>query len=50
MKGAWEKDIQTGGNDPAKLFISGRVRGGGETVPGWVVSIKVSKGKSVRGV
>ena len=31
------------------LVISERVRGN-ESVPGWVVSIKVSKDKSVRGV
>ena len=36
-------------SDLAKQVITGRVRGD-ETVPGWVVSIEVSKDKSVRGV
>ena len=43
------QNFQTGGSDPAKQVISERVRGN-ESVPGWVVSIKVSKDKSVRGV
>ena len=48
-RGGVVQDFQTGGSDPAKQVISGRVRGD-ETVPGWVVSIEVSKDKSVRGV
>ena len=51
--GAWERwvvqDFQTRGSDPVKQVISGRVRGN-ESVPDWVVSIEVSKDKSVRGV
>ena len=43
------QDFQTGGSDPVKQVISGRVRGD-ETVPGWVVSIEVSNDKSVMGV
>ena len=43
------QDFQARGSDPAKQVISGRVRGN-ESVPGWVVSIEVSKDKSVRGV
>ena len=41
------QNFQTGGSDPAKQVISERVRGN-ESVPGWVVSIEVSKDKSVR--
>ena len=48
-RGGVIQDFQTGGSDSAKQVISGRVRGY-ETVPGWVVSIAVSKDKSVRGV
>ena len=48
-RGGVVQDFQTGGSDPAKLIISGRVRGN-ESVPVWVVSIEVSKDKSVRGV
>ena len=43
------QDFQTGGSDPAKQVISGQVWGD-ETVPCWVVSIEVSKDKSVKGV
>ena len=43
------QDFQTGGSDPAKQVISGQVRED-ETVPGWVVSIEVSKDTGVRGV
>ena len=51
-EGPWERvvqNFQTGGSDLAKQVISKRVRGN-ESVPGWVVSIEVSKDKSVRGV
>ena len=48
-RGGVVQDFQTGGNDPTKQVISERVRGN-ESVPGWVVSIEVSKDKSVRGV
>ena len=48
-RGGVVQDFQTRGSDPAKQVISGRVRGN-ESVPGWVVSIEVSKDKSVRGV
>ena len=48
-RGKVVQNFQTGGSDPAKQVISGRVRGN-ESVPGWVVSIEVSKDKSVRGV
>ena len=51
--GAWERRVvqnfQTGGSDPTKQVISEQVRGN-ESVPGWVVSIELSKDKSVRGV
>ena len=47
-RGGVVQDFQTGGSDPAKQVISGRVRGN-ESVLGWVVSIEVSKDKSVRG-
>ena len=43
------QDFQTGGSDPLKQVISWRVRGD-VTVPGWVLSIEVSKDKGVRGV
>ena len=43
------QNFQTGGSDPAKQVISEQVRGN-ESVPRWVVSIKVSKDKSVWGV
>ena len=33
-RGEVVQDFKTGGSDPAKQFISGRVRGD-ETVPGW---------------
>ena len=48
-RGGVVQDFQTGGSDQAKQVISERVRGN-ETVPGWVVSIEVSKDKGVRGV
>ena len=52
-EGAWRSGVvqnfQTGGSDPAKQVISKRVRGN-ESVPRWVVSIKVSEDESVRGV
>ena len=48
-RGGVVQDFQTIGSDPAKQVISERVRGN-ETVPCWVVSIEVSKDKSVRGV
>ena len=48
-RGEVVQNFQTGGSDPAKQVISGRVMGD-ETVPGWVVSIEVSKDKSVREV
>ena len=48
-RGGVVQDFQTGGSDPAKQVISGRIRGD-ETVPDWVVSIEVSKDKIVRGV
>ena len=48
-KGGVVQDFQTGGSDPAKQVISVRGRGD-ETVPGWVVSIDVSKHKGVREV
>ena len=48
-KGGVIQNFQTGGSDPAKQVISKRVRGN-ESVPSWVVSIEVSKDRSVRGV
>ena len=48
-RGGIVQNFQTGESDPAIQIISGQVRGD-ETVPGWVVSIKVSKDKGVRGV
>ena len=48
-RGRVVQNFQTGGSDPAKQVISGRVRGN-ESVPCWVVSIEVSEDKSVRGV
>ena len=48
-RGGVVQNFQTEGCDPAKQVISGRVRGD-ETEPGWMVSIEVSKDKSVRGV
>ena len=48
-RGGIVQNFQIGGSDPAKQVISGRVRGD-ESVPGWVVSIEVSKDKSVWGV
>ena len=45
-RGGIVQDFQTRGSDPTKQV---RVRGN-ESVPGWVVSIEVSKDKSVRGV
>ena len=48
-RGRVVQNFQTGGSDPAKQVILERVRGN-ESVPGWVVSIEVSKDKSVRGV
>ena len=48
-RGGVVQDFQTGGSDPAKQVITGRIRGD-ETVPGWVVSIEVSKDKGVAGV
>ena len=48
-RGGVVQNFQTGGSDPAKQVISERVRRN-ESVPGWVVSIEVSKDKSVRGV
>ena len=48
-RGGIAQDLHTGGSDPAKQVIAGRVRGD-ETVLGLVVSIEVSKDKSVRGV
>ena len=48
-RGGVIQNFQTGGSDPAKQVIFERVRGN-ESVPGWVVSIEVSKDKSVRGV
>ena len=48
-RGVIIQNFQTAGSDPAKQVISERVRGN-ESVPGWVVSIEVSKDKSVRGV
>ena len=49
-RGGVVQNFQIGGSDPAKQVIfSERVRGN-ESVPGWVVSIEVSKDKSVRGV
>ena len=48
-RGGVVQDFQTGGSDPAKQVISGRVKGD-ETVPGWVVSVKVFKDKGIRGV
>ena len=47
-RGEVVQDFQTRGSDSAKQVIFGRVRGD-ETVPGWVVSIEVSKDKGVRG-
>ena len=46
-RGGVVQDFQTGGSDPSKQVISGRVRRN-ESVPDWVVSIEVSKDKSVR--
>ena len=52
-EGAWKRRVvqnfQTGGSYPAKQVISERVKGN-ESVPGWVMSIEVSKDKSVRRV
>ena len=48
-RGGIIQNFLTGGSDPAKQVISERVRGN-EPVPYWVVSIKVSEDKSVRGV
>ena len=48
-RGGVVQDFQTRGSDPAKQVISGRVSGN-ESVPGWIMSIEVSKDKSVRGV
>ena len=48
-RGGVVQNFQTGGSDPAKQVISERVRRN-ESVPGWVVSIEVSKDKSVRRV
>ena len=48
-RGGIVQNFLTRGSDPAKQVISGRVRGN-ESVPGWVVSMEVYKGKSVRGV
>ena len=48
-RGGVVQDFLTRGSDPAKQVISKWVRGN-ESVPGWVVSIEVSKDKSVRGV
>ena len=48
-RGGVVQNFQTGGSDPAKQVISERVRGN-ESVRGWVVSIKVSKDKNVRGI
>ena len=48
-RGGVIQDFQARGSDPAKQVISGQVRGN-ESVPGWVVSIELSKDKSVRGV
>ena len=48
-RGGVIQDFQTRGSDPAKQIISGWVRGN-ESVLCWVVSIEVSKDKSVRGV
>ena len=45
-RGGVVQDFQTRESDPAKQVISGRVRGN-ESVPGWIVSIVVSKDKSV---
>ena len=48
-RGGVVQNFQTGGSDPAKQVISERVRRN-ESVPCWVVSIEVSKDKSVGGV
>ena len=48
-RGEVVQNFQTGGSDRTKQVISEQVRGN-ESVPGWVVSIEVSKEKSVRGV
>ena len=48
-RGGVVQNFHTGEGDPAKQVISERVRGN-ESVPDWVVSIEVSKDKSVRGV
>ena len=48
-RGGVVQNFQTGGSDPAKQVISEQVRGN-ESVAGWVVSIKVSEDKSVRGI
>ena len=48
-RGGVVQNFQTRRSDPTKQVISGQVRGN-ETVPDWVVSIEVSKDKSVRGV
>ena len=47
-RGGVVQDFQTRGSDPAKQVISGRE--GNESVPGWVMSIEVSKDKSFRRV
>ena len=46
-RGRVVQDFHSRVSDPAKQVISERVRGN-ESVPGWVVSIEVSKDKSVR--
>ena len=48
-RGGVVQGFQIGGSDPAKQVISDGV-GWDETVPCWVVSIEISKDKSVRGV
>ena len=48
-RGGVVQDFQIGGSDPSKQVISRQVVGN-ESVPSWVVSIEVSKDKSVREV
>ena len=48
-RGGVVQDFQTRGSDPVKQVTFGRVSGN-ESVPSWVVSIEVSKDKSVSGV
>ena len=48
-RGGVVQNFQTRGSDPTKQVISGRVREN-ESISGWVVSITVSKDKSVREV